>query len=205
MFAVSQFFCIFALVKLIKIKNMLIVHIISTDDTRQFSTIYRGIENDNTNRILINPTSSQLRQSIIKETDRIVLIGHGTENGLLNQNLNGYIIDSGWVNLLRGRNVIGIWCNASNFGDRYDLTGFFTSMFISNRNELIECGFDTFDGCEDEITRQNEMFSIRVNELLVNNIPTSEWSTRLNNMLTENEHRFVLYNYEAMYSTEINQ
>ena len=183
---------------------MLIVHIISTDDTRQFSTIYRGIENDNTNRILINPTSSQLRQSIIEEADRIVLIGHGTDNGLLNQNLNGYIIDSGWVNLLRGRNVIGIWCNASNFGDRYDLTGFFTSMFISNRNELIECGFDTFDGCEDEITRQNEMFSIRVNELLVNNIPTSEWSTRLNNMLTENEHRFVLYNYEAMYSTEIN-
>lgn len=181
---------------------MLIVHIISTEDTEHFSTIYQGIVNDENNIILINPTVHKLKKSIKNENGKIIFIGHGTEYGLLNHRLDGYILDSKMVNLLRGKDIIGIWCNASNFADKYDLTGFFTSMFISNSFELLNSGFKLFDDCDVEIEKQNRLFSERINKLLLSDIPTSEWSKNLNSLLTENEHRFVLYNYEAMYSTE---
>lgn len=177
---------------------MLVIHIISTEDTNDFSGIYDGLDAT----ILINPTASECRRAIIDETERIVLIGHGTECGLLNQRLDGYIIDSRMVQFLRGIDVIGIWCNASNFADRYDLTGFFTSMFISNTRELIECGFQTFDNCEEEIRRQNLIFAERINQLLTANTPSVDWATILFNSLTDSDERFVYYNYEAMYSTD---
>lgn len=176
---------------------MLVIHIISTEDTNDFSGIYDGLDAI----ILINPTTRIAREAIVDERDTIVLIGHGTDYGLLNKNLNGYFIDSGWVNLLRNKTIVGIWCNASNFADRYDLTGFFTSMFISNVQELIDCGFQTFDNCDEVIRIQNQIFASRINQLLSANTPSRDWATILFDSL-DNEERFVYYNYEAMYSTE---
>lgn len=176
---------------------MLVIHIISTEDTNDFSGIYDGLDAT----ILINPSTRIAREAIVDEQDTIVLIGHGTDYGLLNKNLNGYFIDSGWVNLLRNKTIIGIWCNASNFADRYDLTGFFTSMFISNAQELIDCGFQTFDNCDEVIRIQNQIFASRINQLLSTNTPSKDWATILFDSL-DNEERFVYYNYEAMYSTE---
>jgi hypothetical protein len=176
---------------------MLVIHIISKDDTKDFSAIYDNLDAT----ILINPSTRIAREAIVDEQDTIVLIGHGTDYGLLNKNLNGYFIDSGWVNLLRNKTIIGIWCNASNFADRYDLTGFFTSMFISNAQELIDCGFQTFDNCDEVIRIQNQIFASRINQLLSANTPSKDWATILFDSL-DNEERFVYYNYEAMYSTE---
>ena len=179
---------------------MLVIHIISKEDTNDFSGIYEGLENTT---VLINPKKSECRKAIIDEKERIVFIGHGTAWGLLNQKLDGYIVDSGMVQFLRGKDIIGIWCNASDFGDRYDLTGFFTSMFISNTDELVTCGFQMFDGCDEEIERQNKIFASRINQLLTANTPSKEWAMKLYNSL-ENEEKFVYYNYEAMYSSENN-
>ena len=176
---------------------MLIIHIISTEDTNDFAGIYDGLDAT----ILINPNKSECKRAIINETERIVFIGHGTELGLLNQRLDGYIVDSRMVEFLRGKDIIGIWCNASNFADRYDLTGFFTSMFISNSNELVDCGFELFNNCDEEIERQNKIFSSRINKFLISNTPSKEWAINLYNSLC-NEDRFVYYNYEAMYSTD---
>ena len=178
--------------------SMLVIHIISTEDTNDFAGIYEGLDAT----ILINPTSSECKRAIINEQDRIVLIGHGTDWGLLNQRLDGFMVGSNMVQFLRGKDIIGIWCNASNFANRYDLTGFFTSMFISNTDELIECGFQTFENCEEEIRRQNLIFASRINELLAAHIPSRNWATLLYDILTNRDERFVYYNYEAMYSTD---
>lgn len=177
---------------------MLVIHIISKEDTNDFSGIYEGLKNAT---VLINPKKSDCKRAIINEKERIVFIGHGTEWGLLNQRLDGFMVDSRMVQFLRGKDIIGIWCNASNFADRYDLTGFFTSMFISNSEELVDCGFQTFDGCDEEIKRQNKLFASRINQFLTANTPSKEWAMKLYNSL-ENEEKFVYYNYEAMYSTE---
>lgn len=176
---------------------MLVIHIISTNDTKEFSGIYDGLQAT----ILINPTKSECKRAMINEKERIVFIGHGTEWGLLNQRLDDFIVSSDMVQFLRGKDIIGIWCDASNFASRYDLTGFFTSMFISNYHELVKCGFDTFDGCESEIKRQNEIFASRINQLLSANTPSREWADILFNSL-DHEKRFVYYNYKALYSTE---
>jgi hypothetical protein len=74
-------------------------------------------------------------------------------------------------------------------------------MFISNYNELVNCGFQLFEKCDIEIERQNKIFASRINKLLSENIPSKEWAKILYDSL-ENEKRFVYYNYEAMYSTD---
>lgn len=50
---------------------MLVIHIISTEDTTQFSNIYQNLDA----RVLINPSSSEARHVIIEELDTIILIG----------------------------------------------------------------------------------------------------------------------------------
>lgn len=150
---------------------MLVIHIVSSQDTKDFSDIYDGLNAI----VLVNPSKSECKQAIMNTPGKIILIGHGTENGLLNERLDGYLIDSKMVHLLRGKEVIGIWCNASNFAIKYDLKGFFTSMFISNEKELIGCGFQTFENCDVEIAKQNHLFATRINNLLLSDTPIFEW------------------------------
>ena len=181
---------------------MLIIHMITKDDTRDFSHIYEELDVFEPT-ILINPSKSEAKKAIMTEDDTIVLIGHGNENGLFNQRMDGFIIDSNSVQFLREKTIVGIWCYAGNFADRYDLHGFFSSMFISNPTELIEvAGFEEFDNCEDVIREENISFSNKVNNLLRTNVPTCEWADRLSESVKDNPHKFVHYNYEAMYSTD---
>ena len=171
---------------------MLVIHIISKDDTKDFSAIYDNLDAT----ILINPSTRIAREAIVDEQDTIVLIGHGTEHGLLNKNLNGYFIDSGWVNLLRNKTIVGIWCYAGNFADRYGLTGFFTSNFISNADELVECGFNNFSNSDLIISAENVSFSNRLNYYLRSNVPIQDWIIDLQNNASIMP--FVQYNYEAL-------
>lgn len=175
---------------------MLVIHIISTEDTSNFSNIYANLDAT----VLINPTHIKARRYIAKETGPIILIGHGTEQGLLNHNLNGYIIDSSCVDILKNKTVIGIWCFAGNFADRHGLTGFFTSNFISNVEELTECGFETFEDCENIIVKENISFADRVNQMLRDATPLNEWIDNLQKNISD--YRFVGYNYEALYVNE---
>lgn len=175
---------------------MLVIHTISTADTEDFLEIYQSLNAT----VLVNPSKSECKQAIMNEANKIILIGHGTENGLLNERLDGYLIDSKMVHLLRDKEIIGIWCNASNFADRYDLKGFFTSMFISNKKELVECGFQLFENCDTELVKQNHIFATRINNLLLSGTSISEWPALLFNSLSNEEEKFVYYNYEAMCS-----
>ena len=172
---------------------MLVIHIISTEDTKDFSAIYDNLDAT----ILINPSTRIAREAIVDEQDTIVLIGHGTEHGLLNKNLNGYFIDSGWVNLLRNKTIVGIWCYAGNFAYRYGLKGFFTSNFISNVDELLECGFNNFENSDITIKFANIWFSNRLNYYLWTNVPMQDWIIDLQNNASIMP--FVQYNYEALY------
>lgn len=175
---------------------MLVIHIISTEDTRSFSGIYENLDA----RVLINPSSHEARRAIIEETDTVILIGHGTEYGLLNSRLDGYFIDSGWVNLLRNKTIIGIWCYAGNFADRYGLRGFFTSNFISNTDELLDNGFSNFEHSDLIIERENIWFSNRINQYLSSRWPLNEWAEDLRENASIMP--FVQYNYEALLVNE---
>lgn len=181
---------------------MLIIHIKTTKDTEDFSSIYVDLSIFEPT-ILINPSKSEAKKAIINEKDTIVLIGHGNENGLFNPRMDGFIVDANTVQFLREKTIIGIWCFAGNFADKYDLTGFFSSMFISNPSELVEiAGFEEFDNCEDIIRDENLAFSNKINNLIRTDVPTNEWADRLNESVKDNPHKFVHYNYEAMWSKD---
>ena len=75
---------------------------------------------------------------LIKSHDRIIMIGHGTDQGLLRpagKGFNGFIIDSRLVYLLRDKDCVCIWCNADKFVDKYKLKGIFTGMIVSDFDE----------------------------------------------------------------------
>lgn len=79
--------------------------------------------------------SKKLLKEQIKKHDRIVMLGHGTEKGLLG--FDKFVIDSSWVYLLRDKNCVCIWCNADEFVKKYGLKGFYTGMIISEYEEAI--------------------------------------------------------------------
>lgn len=172
---------------------MLIVHIKSTKDTEDFSCIYENIKG----KILINPSRSNLEKELEKEKDRIVFIGHGTEYGLLDSDLEHYLLDGCNVNLLKNKIIVGVWCYAGNFAGRYDLKGFFTSNFISNMEELISSGLCISKESEYSIRSENIKFSKKLNKLLLNNVELENWKEELRKDMSN--FSFVQYNHEAFY------
>lgn len=81
-----------------------------------------------------NISTKRLKHEI-KNHDRIVMLGHGSELGLFG--FSRVIINSSLVYLLRNKICVCIWCNADIFVKKYDLKGFFTGMFISEYEESL--------------------------------------------------------------------
>lgn len=176
-----------------------IIVVDSQPDCADFRGIYDGLDGD----ILINPSAGKVRTMLRSHPERPLIInGHGTERGLLNKDWNGFVIDSRMVDMLRKRScIIGVWCYAGNFADKYGLHGFFTSMFISTLSEALECGFP--EANQEDITRENILFSKRLNKLLkglcmVNGKPLiNDWPWLISRKADISK-GFVRYNYEAM-------
>lgn len=105
-----------------------------------------------------NVSHSHLKKAI-KEHDKIVMLGHGTEHGLLG--FNRLVIKSDLVYLLREKICVCIWCYASDFFKKYDLKGFSTGMFISEKEEAnLEYVFAT----NKEINASNTLFAEAVRD-----------------------------------------
>lgn len=110
----------------------LVIH--PKDSTTDFlSEIY---SNKDWTVINTNPSKKSLKE-LIKKHDRIVMLGHGTEEGLIG--FKRFVIDSTWVYLLREKVCVYIWCNADVFVKKYNLKGFYTGMIISEYEEAIMC------------------------------------------------------------------
>ena len=110
----------------------LVIH--PKDETTYFlSEIYK----DKDWTVINENISKKVLKEQIKGHERIVMLGHGTERGLLG--FNKFVIDSTWVYLLRDKNCVCIWCNADEFVKKYGLKGFYTGMIISEYEESIEC------------------------------------------------------------------
>src|ERR1035437_860766 len=81
-----------------------------------------------------NPSTKFLKEQINLH-DRIIMLGHGTEEGLLG--FGRYVIDSTLVYLLREKECVAVWCNADQFVGKYGLKGFYTGMIISEIDEAL--------------------------------------------------------------------
>lgn len=108
--------------------------------------------------ITTNISKSKLK-TLIKEHDRIVMLGHGTENGLIG--FDRFVINSELVYLLREKHCVCIWCNADKFVEKYKLKGFYTGMIIS---EDIEANMYCVKATYDEIKESNKLFATAIKE-----------------------------------------
>ena len=122
-------------------KNTLIIH--PKDESTSF---LRQIYNTKKNVSVVsgNITKKDLLNRIL-EHDNIIMMGHGSSEGLLAVNQfdteSPYIVDSSFTDVLtRKENAIYIWCNANEFVDKFGLKGFYTGMFISEVGEAYFCG-----------------------------------------------------------------
>lgn len=173
---------------------MIVLHIISKPDTLDFKPIYEdlpGIKN-------IEP---QELEKTLRENpgETIMLIGHGDgRGGLFSEDWKTYILEEKFIPLLKSRPVIGLWCYAAEFADRYGLHGFFTSMFISTPQEYnIE-----FPGqpnkSEEEIKELNLKFSWRINKLLEEKVSLSLWPEELQGYVNSCSDEVEKFNYETL-------
>lgn len=114
----------------------LVIH--PKDSTTYFLSV---IYSDKDWTVITKNVSKKILKDSIKSHDRIIMMGHGTENGLLG--FDRFIIDSTLVYLLRDKVCICIWCNADGFVIKYGLKGFYTGMIISEYEEAIMCSITT--------------------------------------------------------------
>ncbi len=136
----------------------LIIH--PKDFTTDFlKPIYEGISE--TTLVTQNLSKAKLLKMIINH-DRVLLMGHGTQSGLLSVGVfpsdNGFIVDSSFIPVLKKKkNSMFIWCNADQFVEKYYLKGFFTGMFISEVKEAIFCGVNSVT--QKDINLSNHAFA----------------------------------------------
>lgn len=97
---------------------------------------------------------SKLKRAILQH-DKIIMLGHGTKDGLIGSS-GSTIIDSRLVYLLRNKQCVYIWCNAVDFVKKYKLKGFATGMIISEYEEALDYCIDT-SGIQ--IRESNELFA----------------------------------------------
>jgi hypothetical protein len=83
--------------------------------------------------LISNNCSNSFLREQIKTHDRIIMLGHGTCHGMFG--FDRFVIDSTYVQLLREKYCVCIWCNADEFVLKYNLKGFYTGMIISELEE----------------------------------------------------------------------
>lgn len=128
----------------------LVIH--APDPTTDF---LRHMYKDLAFTVIRSDIGDELLKKMIRKHDRILMLGHGTSDGLLGY--GRYIIDSDFADDLRKKEVIAIWCYASNFVQKYKLkTPFSTGMFISETQEAYAEGINPL---ENQIENSNDHFS----------------------------------------------
>lgn len=95
---------------------------------------------------------SELRKQVRKHS-RIMFMGHGGPYGLF-----GYtkqLQDPDFIEMLKKKECVCIWCNADKYVERVGLCGFYTGMFIS---EVGEADYFGFCKTREEINYSNQLF-----------------------------------------------
>jgi hypothetical protein len=96
---------------------------------------------------------------LIKEHDRIIMLGHGTPDGLLGVGRfdRPYAISHETAKYLRPKECVYIWCNADQYCIKNNLKGLYSGMFISEVGEAVVCGVK--NPTQKMVNESNDIFS----------------------------------------------
>lgn len=170
----------------------LVIYVNSMDDTEDLRLVYENIDCE----VLYNARKSTIQEYLenVPAGTTVIMLGHGSGSGLFDHNWMGYAVDSSMVQFLRDKRCVGIWCHASDFARRYDLKGFFTSMFISNKCEASGYGYE---GEDNEIFENTRKFCKDVNRYLIDGKPLEKWVEDLY-LNADTTIGYVKFNYDGL-------
>ena len=132
---------------------MLVIH--PEDRSTEFlRVIYEGAEGVTCLRGKESRKALEKTLFHLKPGETILLLGHGSAEGLFRKEETGYVpyVGRSMAYSLRRHPIIGIWCHANLFAESLRLHGLFTGMVISEMEEARLYGVET---TEEELFREN--------------------------------------------------
>lgn len=164
--------------------------VIHPDDhtTRFLNKIYK----DKDWTIITHNISHHQLYREIMDHDRIIMLGHGTPQGLIGH--GRYIITSKLVYLLRDKYCICIWCNADEFVKKYELKGLYSGMIISETDEAYYFGVTH---TLDHIKESNKLFTNALTESIGSDNIIDSFKGLYNNV--SNPNPIISYNENNLY------
>lgn len=165
----------------------LVIHI--QDETTDF--LYKVYANNNWDMIDHSNYSSDELKEVIDMYDRVVMLGHGSPDGLFGD--YGFIIDESFGPLLASKETVCIWCNADQYVQRHGLTGFYTGMFISEVQEAE--WMNIYDSTNKSVEFSNNKFV----ELLSEHIFTDGILDKIKDAYKVDNDSVVAYNNRRLY------
>jgi hypothetical protein len=174
----------------------LVIH--PRDPSTEFlGIIYRNLECT----VLDDMSSNSKIRKGLQESQRIFLLGHGTEAGLLSpyggEQFGRLIVGPREVNFLRGKEVISVFCNSNIYGIKYGLSGLFSGMIISEESEAFDW-LGHFIG-EEKIREHNKEWCENLEKLILSETPLLEIPEK---MKRDKGSDLELFNYESLYYLE---
>jgi hypothetical protein len=124
--------------------------------------------------IISEDKSRRELKNLIKEHDRIIMMGHGDSNGLIGH--GHYVINKENRYYLAKKICIFIWCNANEFVRKMRLRGLCTGMIISEYDEALIYGINPIRS--EDINESNKLFANVIGRYL-------EMPNRLNKIKAE--------------------
>ncbi len=97
--------------------------------------------------------------ALIQVHDQIIILGHGSPDGLINVShigWEGYVIGDWNARFLKDKQLVAVWCHANLFMEKHKLSGLYSGMFISEVAEAMMYGIKT---TQEEVDESNNVFS----------------------------------------------
>ena len=110
--------------------------------------------------VITGPITRSGLHALIKVHDRIIGLGHGSPSGLFSMSSGGigsYILGASEVEVLRGKELVSIWCHANQFMERHKLNGLYSGMFISEVSEARYYGLN--EVTQADVNESNNAFA----------------------------------------------
>jgi hypothetical protein len=128
--------------------------------------------------VLTQPDEFYNLAETMKRYNRIIMMGHGSPNGLFMPRIEGveedengelfeysdYSINNTYADILREKRTVCVWCNADKYVVPNDLHGFYTGMVIS---ELCEADYCDVKGCNPkQLEQSSNKFTMGLKEAI---------------------------------------
>ena len=160
---------------------------------KDYTTDFLSVIYDDKDWTIINTNvSKSYIKKQIKSHERIIMLGHGTDYGLIG--FDHLVIDSTYVYLLRDKHCICIWCNADVFFTKYGLKGFYTGMIVSDLDESYY--FINTPSTLDDIDYSNKLFAKSIKDSIDSDDMLLEVKS-----IYEGDNNIIDFNKYSIYST----